>query len=325
DGLDDRLYAAHLRNGRLWTAQNIGANTSGVASAVSRNGVRWYELQTLSTTPAVVQSGTLFDTAATNPRFYWIPSFTVSGQGHAAMGCSIAGNNERINAFTTGRLVGDTLGTLRDGPGTPAGSTATSTADSAASDPGGTGGRRWGDYSFTSLAPKDDMTMWTIQEYCNGANSYGARAVKLIAPPPPPTNSASPGSVPLSNPSINIVVTGTAPARQGFYDPGTNPASPHTPFNHISASGPGLTFNSETFTDSTHVTLNISTVGSSSGPKTVTITNPDGQTTTVNITLGPTEAKVDKFTASGFDSGQVLISWRTNHEVNNLGYNVYRE
>src|SRR5262249_45066451 len=212
DGLDDRLYAAHLRNGRLWTAHNIGVNSSGVASAATRNGVRWYELQNLSTTPAVVQSGTLFDTAATNPRFYWIPSFTVSGQGHAAMGCSIAGNNERINAFTTGRLVGDTLGTLRDGPGTPAGSTATSTADSAASDPGGTGGRRWGDYSFTSLAPKDDMTMWTIQEYCNGANSYGARAVKLIAPPPPPTNSASPGSVPLSNPSINIVVTGTAPA-----------------------------------------------------------------------------------------------------------------
>src|SRR5262249_46791982 len=122
-----------------------------------------------------------------------------------------------------------------------------------------------------------------------------------------------------------IVVTGTAPAGQGFYDPGTNPASPHTPFNHISASGPGLTVNSVTFTDATHVTLNISTVGSTSGTKTVTITNPDGQTTTVNITLGPTEAKVDKFTASGFDSGQVLISWRTNHEVNNLGYNVYRE
>ena len=41
----------------------------------------------------------------------------VSGQGHAALSCSIAGTNERINFFTTGRLVGDALGTLIDGPG----------------------------------------------------------------------------------------------------------------------------------------------------------------------------------------------------------------
>ena len=47
-----------------------------------RNGSRWYQIGSLTTTPALVQSGTLFDPAATNPRGYWIPSVAMSGQGH---------------------------------------------------------------------------------------------------------------------------------------------------------------------------------------------------------------------------------------------------
>ncbi|MGA9772807.1 MAG: C25 family cysteine peptidase [Blastocatellia bacterium] len=330
DSLDDRLYAAHLRNGRLWTAHSIGVNNTGVAGATNnRNAGRWYELQNLSTTPAIVQSGTLFDNNVTNDanqRNYWIPSIMVSGQGHAALGCSIAGTNERINAFTTGRLTGDTLGALRDGPGGVAfpGYTASATAYNPPGDPGGPS-RRWGDYSYTSLDPKDDMTMWTIQEYCNATNTYGARAVKLIAPPPPPTNSASPGAIQLNNPSTNIVVTGTAPAGQGFYDPGPDPAAPHTPFNHISASGAGIIVNSITFNTPTQVTMNVSTVGSTPGSKTITITNPDGQTTTVQVLVGPTVARVKSFDATNFDDGRVLLQWRSDYEVDNLGYNVYRE
>ncbi len=128
----------------------------------------------------------------------------VSGQGHAALGCSIAGTSERINAFTTGRLAGDTLGTLRDGPGgsTLLGYTASSTAYNPPSDPGGGGGRRWGDYSYTSLDPCDDMTIWTIQEYCNGTNTYGVRAVKLLAPPPATPSMSTPFAVPQNETSF---------------------------------------------------------------------------------------------------------------------------
>lgn len=39
----------------------------------------------------------------------------------------------------------------------------------------------------------------------------------------------------------------------------------------------------------------------------------------------PTAAKVKTFTADGFDDGRVLLRWSTSHEVDNLGYNVYRE
>lgn len=291
DALDDRLYAAVMRNGRLWTAHNVGVNNTGVAGATNnRNAARWYELQNLGTTPAVLQSGTLFDNNATNDvnqRNYWIPTIMVSGQGHAALGSSISGTNERINAFTTGRLSGDAVGTLRDGPGGAAlpGYTASSTAYNPPGDPGGPS-RRWGDYSFTSLDPKDDMTMWTIQQYCNGANTYSVRAVQLIAPPPPPTNTAAPATIFANGPSQNVVVTGTAPAGQGFYDPGPDPPAPHTPFTHISASGPGIIVNSITYNTPTQVTLNLSTVGSTPGVKTITITNPDGQQTTVQVTVG---------------------------------------
>src|SRR5439155_17529018 len=59
DGLDDRLFAAHLRNGRLWTAHTIGVDNSGTAAGTpSRNGCRWYELSVPvgSGTPAIIQS-----------------------------------------------------------------------------------------------------------------------------------------------------------------------------------------------------------------------------------------------------------------------------
>jgi hypothetical protein len=334
DALDDRLYAAVLRNGRLWTAHNIGVNNTGVAGATNnRNAARWYELQNVITpgTPSVLQSGTLFDNNAVNDanqRNYWIPSLTVSGQGHVAMGTSIAGTNERINAFTTGRLAGDTLGTMRDGPGGVAfpGYTASGSAYNPPGDPGGPS-RRWGDYSFTSLDPLDDMTMWTIQEYNNGTNTYGARVAKLLAPPPAMPSGASPSSVAVGNPSANVVITGTAPAGQGFYDPGPNLASPARPFNHISATVTGgVTVNSVAYTDPTHVTLNISTVGATAGPHNVTITNPDGQSATGNglITVtGATAVRSTSVLATRTKAG-VLVRWRTGTEAGVAGFNVYR-
>ena len=294
DALDDRLFAAHIRNGRLWTAHNIEVNSAGVASSGGgRDAVRWYELNGVRSTdnggtPVVVQSGTTFDPAAANPRYYWIPTVGISGQGHAAFGFSVAGNNDRINAGTNGRLSGDAPGTT----GAVALYTASSTAYNPPGDPGPP--RRWGDYSFVSLDPKDDMTMWTIQEFNNATNSYGVQVVKLLAPPPATPASATAAAVSAGRSSVNVVITGTSLSGSGFYDPGPDIAAAE-PFTHISASvSGGVTVNSVTFTDPTHVTLNISTVGAPAGAKDVTITNPDGQSTTgVGIlTVTPTPALI---------------------------------
>src|SRR5205823_2859725 len=45
----------------------------------------------------------------------------------------------------------------------------------------------------------------------------------------------------------------------------------------------GVTVNSITYVDPTHVSLNISTVGATVGSRTVTITNPDGQTSSAAV------------------------------------------
>ena len=289
DALDDRLFAALIRGGRLWTSHNMAVTAAGVASnsnAARRNGVRWYELNVPPTTgtPTVVQSGTIFDTAATVAlaRQYWIPTVGLSGQGHAAFGYSTAGTPFRIDAATNGRLRGDTLGT------TQAVNiyTASSTAYNPPSDPGSTSGRRWGDYSFVSLDPLDDQTMWTIQEFCSSTNNYGVRVVKLAAPPPATPASASPVSVPAGANSTIVTITGTSVSGSEFYDPGANLAAPALPFNHISATvSGGVTVNSVTYNSPTQITLDLNTVAAPNGPKNITVTNPDGQSTTANSVI----------------------------------------
>src|SRR5437868_6867345 len=155
DALDDRLFAAHIRNGRLWTAHNIAVDATGVASpSRDRDAARWYELSVPvgSGTPTVVESGTIFDSAATasSARWFWIPSVVVSGQGHAAFGFSTAGPAFRINAATTGRLATDTLGTVN--------APTLLTGSSTSYNPSDGSPHRWGDYSFTSVDPSDHMT-----------------------------------------------------------------------------------------------------------------------------------------------------------------------
>jgi hypothetical protein len=274
DALDDRLFAAHIRNGRLWTAHNIGVNKNGVANVRggNRDGVRWYELDGIVSpgTPSVYQSGTVYDSAPANPRFYWIPSVMVSGQGHAALGFSTAGANEYANAGTAGRLAGDAAGTMQ----TPELYTNSTTAYNPPGDPGGPYGRRWGDYSYTSLDPEDDMTIWTIQEYCNDTNSYGVQVVKLLAPPPATPSSAVPSRIDAGQSSVDVTITGTSVSGSGFFDPGAGFT------NHISAAVDGVTVNGVTYTDPTHITLDLSTVGATGGAKNVTVTNPDGQSAT---------------------------------------------
>lgn len=276
DGLDDRLFAAYLRNGSIWTAHNIGVNNTGTTTGTrTRNGSRWYEISGVSSaTPAVAQSGTLFAQTGSNDfdqRNFWIPSVMVSGQGHMALGASIAGTNEFVNGVTAGRLASDAPGTLR----TPIALTTSTTAYNPPGDDGARGARRWGDYSYTSLDPCDDMTMWTIQEFCDATNSYAVRVVKLLAPPPATPVSASPSSIAAGQPSVNVTITGTQIDGSAFYDPGSGFSC--RPGATITG---GVTVNSITVNSPTSVTLNLSTVSATSGAKNVTITNPDGQNRT---------------------------------------------
>jgi hypothetical protein len=318
DALDDRLFMSVIRNGNLWTTHNIRVTSGGIGqSSGTRNGSRWYQINNLSGTPTVVQSGTVYSSVASNPTFYWIPSISISGQSHVGMGFSVAGNNERINGGTIGRLSTDPSGSM----GTPLLFTSSTTAYNPPGDPGTRGARRWGDYSFVSVDPNDDMTMWTVQEFCDATNSYGVRVVQLLAPPPATPSSANPYAIAPNQTSVNVVITGTVVNGSGFFDPGAGFP------NHVSASIPGLTVNSVTYTNPTQVTLNLNTTGASDGVYNVTITNPDGQFLTGNgiITIDHNlPVELSSFTAKVLRSGGVKLDWRTETEVNNYGFEIER-
>src|SRR5207249_2423407 len=129
-------------------------------------------------------------------------------------------------------------------------------------------GQRWGDYSQVVVDPNDDMTMWTFQEYCDATNSWGVRVLQLLAPPPATPASASPSSI-AQGAAGNLVLTGTAVGGSGFFDPG--PGFP----NRLAAAvnGGGVTVNSVTYTDPTHITVYVTVSGSAAtGARTITVT-----------------------------------------------------
>lgn len=281
DGIDDRLYAAEIHKNKitgtitLWTSHHTQVNSSGVYNAGGgRLGSRWYEITNLTSTPSLVQSGTLFDPVVSNPKSYFMPSCAMSGQGHMAIAATGAGAADYAKVYGAGRLRTDALGTIQSATLMQSSTTSYNLWD---------GSRvRWGDYSQTVVDPTDDQTMWTFQEYCNATDSWGVRAIQLKAPPPATPSSSSVVNIDAGQSSVNIVITGTSVSGSEFFDPGADAGGPGFA-NHINASISGtVTVNNKTFNSPTQVTLNISTVGSPVGLKNITITNPDGQTATGN-------------------------------------------
>lgn len=318
DGLDDRLFAAQIMTNKitgvssLWTSHTTKVNSTGVASGtMNRNASRWYQIGSMTTaTPVLLQSGTLFDNAATNPRGFWNSSIAMSGQGHAVMGCSTAGAAARADVAIAGRYSSDASGTLQ--------TFQTVTTSTTAYNVQAVDGQRWGDYSQVVVDPNDNMTMWTFQEYCDAANSWGMRVVQLKAPAPPPTVSLTPLPTVGNSAAIALAIVATStPNNTGFFDPGADVSGPGF-LNHLTASATGgIVVNSVTFTDPTHMDISINTVGVPWGTYLITITNPDGQTTTIPITIGaPLPIELLSFTAHSVEEG-CQLEWVTATELNN--------
>lgn len=314
DALDDRLFMAQIRNGSIWTVHNIGVNSSGTTTTATRNGSRWYQVSNLSTTPTLTQSGTIFDNT-TNAGSYWIPTIATSGQGHSAMVYSIAGASTRINMGSVGRFSSDALGSMQ----TPLTITNNTTfAYNPGSDPGGSGGRRWGDYSCIRVDPNDDMTFWGINQWCSGNNNYGCYVVQLKAPPPATPSSTSPSSIPIGS-SVAVTLTGTSSSGSGFFDPGSGFV------NRIGvAIDGGVVVNSVTYVNPTTLTLNVNTTGAVfNSTRLVTVTNPDGQISSATI-FAVLPVELASFT-SIVNKNDVNLKWSTVSEENNSGFDVERK
>lgn len=285
DASDTRFMPAVKRNNVIWAAHGSGVNSSGVASAVDRDGVRWYQITNPDTTPVLAQSGTIFDSAATNPNSYTYPGIMTSGQGHTAFGFSVIGTTIFNSAGHTGRLVNDAAGFTNTPLIFKSGAGAYN-----AFDIGTSRAQRWGDYSQSSLDPCDDMTIWTVQEFTGQANTtgnsnakWGQQVAQLIAPPPPATANLtpSPASV-VKNTSVTTTINASGAGANGFYN--TPSVGADACRKQISATATnGVTVNSITYNNANQVTLDLNTSGASGSSTTVTIKNPDDQTTTVSV------------------------------------------
>lgn len=309
DGSDDRLLVARIHLDKianqmsLWTTHNIQVDAAGTASdSGGRNAMRWYQITNLTSTPTLIQSGTLFDSAASNPANYWMGSLAMSGQGHMALSSSVAGAAQHAEIAAAGRLSSDTAGV------TQSPTVVQTSAFTYNVQPNRTA-QRWGDYSIVSVDPNDDMTFWTVQEYCDANNSYAVQVIQLKAPLPATPSSSLPSSLATGVSSANIIVTGTSSNGSGFFDPGTGFA------NRISvAITNGVTVNSVSFTDPTHVTINVSTVGATAGAAVITVTNPDGQSAAsaagiLTITGGTVVFEADVSPRPAGDGSVTIADW----------------
>jgi hypothetical protein len=253
----------------LWCAHNIEVDANGVGvSGGGRNGARWYQIGSLTTTPTLLQSGTLFDSAATNPKGYIMPSCVMSGQGHVLLGATFAGNQDRAGCAVATRLSSDPAGSIS----APTFAVVATTDYNAQ----GVSPQRWGDMSKVDVDPTDDQTMWAFVEYCDLTNEWGVRVIQLLAPPPAMPSNASPPSLPQGASSQSLVVTGASVGGSGFFD--TEPG-----WNRIQASvsGTGVTVSNVAWSGPTQITLTVSVAaGAAAGPRTITVTNPDGQSAT---------------------------------------------
>ncbi|PWU19813.1 MAG: hypothetical protein C5B50_05135 [Verrucomicrobia bacterium] len=284
DPVDQRLMAAHYRNGLLWTCHNVGVDNVGGTSVITRDGDQWFALTNIPTgsTPAVSQSGIVYQPTSSNvttAHSYWMGTIMVSGQGHAAMGFTSAASGDFINAGTCGRLLTDPSNSMQ----AVTLYTHSVTTYNPTGDPGSSRGRRWGDYSMTTLDPSDDMTMWTIQEFCSGSGAYGVRAVKLLAPKPALPTNCAPASLAQGTTNVTVIISGASSTNGiGFFDPGPGFSNRLA----MAFSGTGITVNSLTPNDPTTITAVITVAqNAQAGARTVTVTNPDGQQATSTNTL----------------------------------------
>jgi hypothetical protein len=187
------------------------------------------------------------------------------------------------------------------------------------------GTQRWGDYTQVVVDPNDNMTMWAFAEYCDALNSWAVRTVQLMAPAPPPTASLNSLATVGCATSVTVnVIANSTPGCTGFFDPGTDAGGPGYA-NHLTASiSGGITVNNATFVDATHVTLSLNTAAASNGTYTITITNPDGQTTSLSLTVNcALPIELLSFNAKALRA-KAQLEWITASEINSDYFIVQR-
>jgi uncharacterized repeat protein (TIGR01451 family) len=158
DALSDRLmYRLSYRN--FGTHESLVVNHTVDVDGFNHAGIRWYEIRNPGGTPAIYQQGTF----APDSDHRWMGSIAMDGAGNIALGYSVSGSTTTFPSIRyTGRLAGDSLGSMTQGEGVLMAGNGSQTSSSG----------RWGDYSMMAVGP-DDCTFWYTQEYYDATSSSG--------------------------------------------------------------------------------------------------------------------------------------------------------
>lgn len=184
DSLGDRLmYRLAYRN----FGDHEALVTSHSVNAGSTVGVRWYEIRSPSSSPAVFQEGTY----SPDSTYRWMPSIAMDKSGDIAVGYSASSSALHPSIRYSGRVPTDAAGTLE---------TENSILTGNFSQTGNL--NRWGDYSSMSVDPADDCTFFYTNEYLpsNGSFNWATQIASFKfsgcggAPTPDFSLSASPTS-----------------------------------------------------------------------------------------------------------------------------------
>lgn len=303
DSDDQRLLAAGIYLNKpfgqvsLWTSQHIGVTAQGNPSdSGTQDGARWYQINPFASGGATLMaSGTLYDPQGTS---FLYPTVAMTGQGHAVMGFTQIGPNLNPNAVVCRKLVSDTNFVT----------SATTASTGSVTYSGGlqNGVDRWGDYSFVSIAPYDDQTVWAIEEFVDQTDTWADQVTAVLAPPPPALASITPNVVARGYTGF-FTVAGTQTANgQDFFRIApqyANYAQDLKAFVNGQSFGAGLV---------TLTSIKFSTTGIPVGSYPVTVKNPDLQQSagSVNLTVVPALTKLtfDKTSVVGGGSVNATLT-----------------
>jgi hypothetical protein len=154
DGLADRvMFRLAYRN--FGDHESLVVNHTVLGGALG--GVRWYEIRSLGSAPAVYQQGTVVDPSSD----FWLGSIAMDQAGDIALGFSSMSHTQFSSIYVAGRTPGNPLGKMF-GPLVLAGGSGVQVNSF----------KRWGDYSSMTVDPKDDCTFWYTQEYYLASGSF---------------------------------------------------------------------------------------------------------------------------------------------------------
>lgn len=269
---DDRLFQAtmHINTttglSTLWTSHHIRATNKGVGSSSGTvDAVRWYEIKNLTTTPALNQSGTLYD-ASSSSIFYTYGTIAENSLGNAEIGATVSGANTAINCVVAGHAYSGAAGST-DAPVALTTNTTKYTITFDGSP------HRWGDYSAVNLDPSDELTLWAFTETATGG-VWGEQATQIMAPPTAPIKGIThPVNSESNIEEVQIIGDNE---KGGFFE-----SSPLAT-NHMKIDiGGGVQVLSKNVDNDGQITVKVSTKGVAPGNYDITVTNPDGQTSTL--------------------------------------------